>query len=77
MSFCCVSSLNVSTIPVSIYLGGTNANAYKLSTSSVTVNVVTNTTTLPAPSLTLAIANTQKTYAKLTATVNLNGYLYY
>ena len=62
---------------MSIYLGGTNENAFTLSTSNFVVNVISNLTTIPQPSLGLTVVNTQKSYAKLTATVNLNGYIFY
>jgi hypothetical protein len=77
LSFCCASTFNYTIVPVSLHLGGTNADAYTLSTSSFNVNIVANTTTVTAPTLAITVVNTQKTYTKLTATTNLAGLLYY
>lgn len=77
LSFCCASNFNYTIVPVSLHLGGTNSDAYTLSTSSFDVNIVANTTTVTAPTLTITVVNTQKTYTKLTATTNLAGLLYY
>jgi hypothetical protein len=62
---------------VNVYLGGTNEQAYTMTTTNFTVNVVSNSTTSSIPSLSIVVVNTQKTYAKLSVTTNLAGILYY
>jgi hypothetical protein len=77
LSFCVASDFAVSTLPVSLQLGGTNENSYSLSTSSITVNIIANTTTAITPTLSMSVVNTQKTYARINLTTNMNGLIYY
>jgi hypothetical protein len=77
LSFCCSRTFKGSSIPVNVYMGGSNEEAYFLSRSNFTVNVVSNATTIPLPTLSIAVVNTQKTYSKLSVTTNLAGILYY
>jgi len=77
LSFCCASNFTASSIPITVYLGGTNEQAYTLSTTNFTVTIVSNASTTSLPTLAIAVVNTQKTYAKLSATTNLAGILYY
>jgi hypothetical protein len=77
LSFCCASTFTYTTVPVSLHLGGTNTDAFVLSSNNFTVNIVANATTATTPTLEITVVNTQKTYAKLTATTNLAGLLYY
>ena len=46
-------------------------------TNNFTISIVSNATSIPLPSLTLQVLNTQKTYAKLQLNTNLAGLLYY
>ena len=77
LSFCCSGKSNSTVIAVNIYMGGSNEQAYTLSRTNFTVNVVSNASTIAAPTFSIAVVNTQKTYAKLSLTTNLAGILYY
>ena len=77
LSFCCSSNFSYTTVPVNVYFSGTNEDAYILSTDNFTVSIVSNTSTVPPPSLAIQVLNTQKTYAKLQVSTNLAGLLYY
>ena len=77
LSFCCSSSFKGTSIPVNLYMGGINEQAYTLSRSNLTVNVISNASTIALPTLSIAVVNTQKTYTKLSVTTNLPGILYY
>ena len=41
------------------------------------MNIIANTTTALTPTLTMAVVNTQKTYARINLTTNMNGIVYY
>lgn len=58
-------------------MSGTNEEAFTLSRDNFTIDIISNTTTVPTPTLTLLVLNTQKTYAKLQINTNLAGLLYY
>lgn len=77
LSFCCSSTFKATSIPVNLYMGGSNEQAYTLSRSNLTVIVVSNTSTIASPTFSIAVVNTQKTYTKLSVTTNLPGILYY
>lgn len=77
LSFCSDSTLTQSSVAVTSYLGGTNEEAYALSTSSITVNIISNSTTNMSPTLSLVQKNVLKTYAGFEATINLNGQVFY
>ncbi len=47
LSFCCSSNFTANSVPVNIYLGGNNEQAYILSATSFTINIVSNSTTTP------------------------------
>ena len=77
LSFCSSGNFTATSVPIKVYLGGSNEQAYTLSSTNFIVNVISNATTIATPSLSLAVVNTQKTYAKISLTSNLAGIFYY
>lgn len=76
ISFCSSSAITVSSVPVTMVLGGTNYLSYSLSSSLLTVNIVTNIANT-APTLTINQVNILKTVAVWNLTTNTNGFIFY
>jgi hypothetical protein len=77
LSFCSNYTINVSTFPITLQLGGDNSASYSLSTSTTTMNIVNNAAANITPTYTLSIANIQKTYINVKVATNLAGFFYY
>lgn len=77
LSFCADPAINVNTVSIDVFLGGTNYKAYSLTNSLININIVANTTTNVAPTFSIVTKNLQKTYAGFEITTNTNGQIYY
>lgn len=77
LSFCTDSTIGLTSLTLQAFLGGTNYQAYHLSNTNITINIISNSTTNVRPSFTLNSRNLQKTYAGLEVNPNLSGQIYY
>lgn len=77
LSFCTSSVLPLGSIPLALYLSGTNYNSYTFTPSNqITLNVV-NSVANTTPVLTLALNNQQKTFLDVNFTNNVDGIIFY
>jgi UDP-N-acetylenolpyruvoylglucosamine reductase len=67
----------LSSLTVTLILGGTNSNAYTLSNTNININIISNVATNVAPTCTLVAKNLQKTYAGFEVTANIPGSIFY
>lgn len=58
-------------------LNGDNAASYQLTSNTITINIASSPALNSTPTLSLAVANAQKTYANFQVTTNLPGLFYY
>lgn len=77
-SFCASSSLPVGTIPLQLFLSGTNFASYSFSPSdTISLNVVAAAVSRPTPSISLVLNNQQKTFLDVNFTTNVDGIVFY
>lgn len=77
VSFCSNYTQAAATFPITMQLGGDNSASYKLSSNTITINIVNSPALNITPSQTLSVSNAQKTYANFQVSTNLPGSFYY
>lgn len=77
ISYCSNYTMAATTFTVAKHLGGDNAASYKASTSTTTINVVASPALNATPTLTLSIANVQKTFVSVQMVTNVPGFFFY
>jgi hypothetical protein len=76
-SLCSSPSLPITTIPISLYITGSNYESYQFSPSNViTLNIVNNVVNT-TPTLALTMHNQQKSFLDVNFTNNVAGVIYY
>lgn len=76
-SFCSSPSLPLGSIPLKMFLSGTNYNSYAFSPSNEIILNVVNTVPNVTPTLTLTLNNQQKTFLDVNFTNNVDGIIFY
>jgi hypothetical protein len=68
--------MTATTVPITLVLGGTNFNSYKLTNSVLNANVIGGVTN-KTPTLSINTVNILKTVGVFNFTVNTNGIVFY